>query len=570
VAAPAHHPSTDRLVTNCNDLGAGSLRQAFADALAGDVIVFADPLPCSTITLASGSIAAAVPDLTVQGPGRDVLTIDGGAASRVFYSSYGLSINDVTVANGVDLFGAGGCVLVREDLHLTRSTVSGCVVGTGAFPYGSGGAVSVGGDLFLESSTLRDNSAAGGVTALGGAAYVGGNLSMIDSIISGSSTTSATQGSEGGGAWVAGNITLVDSLVWNNSASSTNGYAFGGGLTGRSGVNLQHSLVLENRAQSTNGDMALGGGIFGYDGAIVITDNSQVSRNTASSSTYWSGGGGVAGGFTPPGGSITLLDSTISDNTASANCSGCFVIGGGAASFSSITVLNSTVSGNRALTMPEQVNAHAAGGGLATYALGAAGSISVVNSTISGNSAIGSTGATGYGGGLAAMDDSPLQIANSTIAFNNASSFGGGATGSGDTGVAPQIRSSIIADNTAPAAADLAPNASSNPFVANGTHNLVMSWSANIAFADEAPLTDTPILLPLADNGGGRATHALAACSPAVDTGSNDDMLPFDGRGAPFMREYGSAADIGAFELQPDTDRIFFGDFEVLPCQSGA
>src|SRR5262249_13537955 len=46
---------------------------------------------------------------------------------------------------------------------------------------------------------------------------------------------------------------------------------------------------------------------------------------------------------------------------------------------------------------------------------------------------------------------------------------------------------------------------------------------------------------------------ALLAGSPAIDAGSNPAMLTNDQRGSGFVREYGSAADIGAYEDQPGT-----------------
>jgi Ca2+-binding RTX toxin-like protein len=55
------------------------------------------------------------------------------------------------------------------------------------------------------------------------------------------------------------------------------------------------------------------------------------------------------------------------------------------------------------------------------------------------------------------------------------------------------------------------------------------------------------ILLPLADNGGGTRTHALAIGSPALDASPDDaGCAATDQRGNP--RPRGSACDIGAFE----------------------
>ena len=64
-------------------------------------------------------------------------------------------------------------------------------------------------------------------------------------------------------------------------------------------------------------------------------------------------------------------------------------------------------------------------------------------------------------------------------------------------------------------------------------------------------LTGDPRLATLAQNGGHSRTHALLDDSPAINAGSNEDGLAFDQRGPAFVRTYGSAPDMGAFEFQP-------------------
>ena len=75
-----------------------------------------------------------------------------------------------------------------------------------------------------------------------------------------------------------------------------------------------------------------------------------------------------------------------------------------------------------------------------------------------------------------------------------------------------------------------------------------------------------PLLAPLAANGGPTATHALAACSPARDAGSNAAGAATDQRLDGYLRTYGAVADIGAFEWQPDADRLFADGFEPSGC----
>jgi hypothetical protein len=70
-------------VTNLNDSGAGSLRNAIGSASAGDTIQFDSSLANSTITLTSGQIEIDK-DLIIDGSNAAGLTISGNQASRIF------------------------------------------------------------------------------------------------------------------------------------------------------------------------------------------------------------------------------------------------------------------------------------------------------------------------------------------------------------------------------------------------------------------------------------------------------------------------------------------------------
>src|SRR5690606_27515122 len=75
----ATHPGGAALpASNCNDNGAGSLRDAIASAGNGDVID-ATGLACGTISLSTGATAIGVDDLTIDGPGAAALTVGNGA-----------------------------------------------------------------------------------------------------------------------------------------------------------------------------------------------------------------------------------------------------------------------------------------------------------------------------------------------------------------------------------------------------------------------------------------------------------------------------------------------------------
>ena len=78
VVIPTH--ATTITVTNTNDSGPGSLRQALADAIDGDTVTFA---VTGTITLTSGGLVIDK-DVTISGPGADQLSIDGNQGDLCF------------------------------------------------------------------------------------------------------------------------------------------------------------------------------------------------------------------------------------------------------------------------------------------------------------------------------------------------------------------------------------------------------------------------------------------------------------------------------------------------------
>ena len=68
-------------VTNTNDSGPGSLRQALADANNGDTINFA---VTGTIGLTTGELLVDNA-ITISGPGAENLAVNGNAKDRVFH-----------------------------------------------------------------------------------------------------------------------------------------------------------------------------------------------------------------------------------------------------------------------------------------------------------------------------------------------------------------------------------------------------------------------------------------------------------------------------------------------------
>src|SRR5947208_5041623 len=85
-------------VINTNDSGAGSLRQAISDSSSGDTIDFDSSVNGQTI---SGGLGI-YKNLTITGPGANLLAINGNAASGVFNigDRITVTISGLTITNG--------------------------------------------------------------------------------------------------------------------------------------------------------------------------------------------------------------------------------------------------------------------------------------------------------------------------------------------------------------------------------------------------------------------------------------------------------------------------------------
>src|SRR5436189_4387378 len=101
-----HTQAATITVTNKNDSGPGSLRQALASANDGDTINFA---VTGTITLTTDELLVDK-SITISGPGSDNLTVDGNHASHIFHVSGGVTatVAGLSISNGGESPGAGG------------------------------------------------------------------------------------------------------------------------------------------------------------------------------------------------------------------------------------------------------------------------------------------------------------------------------------------------------------------------------------------------------------------------------------------------------------------------------
>jgi len=264
------------IVTNNADNGAGSLRQAIADACAASTITFAPAffsVP-RTITLTSGELEPAR-SMTITGPGANLLSISGNNLTRILRS------DNITLA--------------LSALTLTAGN------GQGAIQNGSGGAVSHDGgtltltDVVISGSSCESTSTSGGVFSLGG------TLNIVRSRLTGNTCSNV------GALYLqSSNATLVDTSIDGNAGSDAI-------RTNSAGANV--ALTLTNVTMSGNSSVAGNSAIrsqAGFGTTVTITlNNSTVSGNATSGA-----GNGAIWNQALGGAFVTVLrNSIVAGNT---------------------------------------------------------------------------------------------------------------------------------------------------------------------------------------------------------------------------------------------------------------
>jgi hypothetical protein len=103
IAPPPARPSGAQLVWTTADGGAGSLRQAIADAVSGDILYFGGNLSGQTVSLSSTLVITK--NLTIDGVGLATpVTLSGNNAVRVLLVSNNarVTLANLTLARGKD------------------------------------------------------------------------------------------------------------------------------------------------------------------------------------------------------------------------------------------------------------------------------------------------------------------------------------------------------------------------------------------------------------------------------------------------------------------------------------
>ena len=273
-------------------------------------------------------------------------------------------------------------------------------------------------------------------------------------------------------------------------------------------VGATSSAVLSNLTIQ-NGQVPSGQGSGGIRNVGTLTlDRAIIQHNRANGSTSNDIGGGICNGCGPGTGTLTLLNSIVSGNTADR--------GGGIFSNATLIITGSSIISNTARS----------GGGLMNYA-SASGSATLSSSTVSGNTA--TNGVAGI-----SQENGAISITSSTIS-GNVGTVGGFYHGGG----ASTLRNTMIANN--------GPGTDCLLFapITSSGHNLSSDSTCGLTAGGDLQNTN-PLLGPLANNGGPTPTHALLPGSSAFDAGTNTGCPATDQRG--ITRPQGMRCDIGAFE----------------------
>lgn len=265
-------------VTNINDSGDGSLRQAVLDAnsTAGeDTIAFSSLFDTpQTINLTSAQLTLTdAAQTTITGPGAHRLAVSGSGQSRVFEIGAGASasLSGLTITGGNA--GQGGGLFNSGTVSLTKVAVRG-----NAALFSGGGLLNIGA-MTLVDCTISGNGKghpfAGfvsdqfSVLAKAGGVHNYGTLSMTNCTISGNVANF------GAGLYNAGSATLVNCTITGNRSNTSGGTAGVDSInqSTQSGLTMYNTIVTDNLAEGIPSDVAvleppLGPGIVGSHNLI--------------------------------------------------------------------------------------------------------------------------------------------------------------------------------------------------------------------------------------------------------------------------------------------------------------
>lgn len=276
----ANTPHGPLTVSNCTDHDPGSLRD-----IIDNVAQSGDTVDLTALPMQCGTITLTTGEIVVA---QDGLTLQGPSSAEGFVTISGGNYYRVFHHTGSGTLAIASLTVADGYYHIAGNAYGGCI----------------------ES----DN----------------GNIQLNHTVVRGCTVLSDTGFANGGGiATFSGNVELLTSTVSENRAVAYANVALGGGIYANSTLTAKYSSIGGNAEYSGPGSFGSGGGAFAR--------NTTIAASTLYNNIAEYGGGLLAAG------NATILNSTISGNTASS-------AKGGSALYSvaadSVNILNSTIAFN--------------------------------------------------------------------------------------------------------------------------------------------------------------------------------------------------------------------------------
>lgn len=485
-------------VSNVDDSGPGSLRQAILDAnaTAGADVIQIKAVGTVNLLSALPTIDEAV---TLQGPGADLFRVDGQGLYRVFDAGpVAVTIADLAVQQGY-VSGAnanGGGIRSTGSVALTRVQVLSNTAQS------QGGGLFVTGNLALTDSLFQNNRSTNSVG--------GGVRSNTVTTISGTHFLGNSSQGDGGALFALGQVVITNGLFQANQCLASS--CDGGALFAFSQTTISNTQFLSNTAQDQGGGAAA-------PGLVTITDG-LFQGNQA---VFGTGGGLFAQNV------ATLRATQFRGNVSRGH-------GGGVYALGAMTVTSGMFDGNQ--------SANGAGGGVHAF-----GPAHVSDTQFLRNVAVG-------GGGLYQGSFEDGRAVNSLFANNQATNGAGSAMLLASTGTVELLHVTILGQSIGGGSAIevLAGSvAITNTIVTShtvGVNNAggVVAQDYNLFFGNGADSQgvvsggmhnadgDPAFIAPAQDN------YHLGAGSAAIDAGIDATILTdFDGE----IRPMAAGFDIG-------------------------
>ena len=300
--AKGNRPATTITVTNGNDSGPGSLRQALAQANDGDTINFDPSVNIVTLTTAELAIDKSV---TLSGAPQMVTVVRASQTEfRIFHvmPGHSVEIDGLTISGGhITGDNGGGILNDNSTLTITHCTVSGNAIVSASSGINFGGGIHNSGTMTLNQVIVNNNNAffcgcGNGVSSGGGISNTGTMTIIAGTVQSNMGFYSA------GGIYNTGMMTITGNTILNNQTGNPGHFgAYGGGIVNGGTMTIQDSTI--------SGNTALGGDIQGGEGGGISGNNNTITNSTITGNSALRGGGVAGGG--------NIAHTTFSNNSAS-------------------------------------------------------------------------------------------------------------------------------------------------------------------------------------------------------------------------------------------------------------